>query len=97
MATGNGAYIVHKELGKNISGYSIKGYSPYLTLFPFLLKAAVNTKNAELIHTTPDYAFFSMQQSIPSIITFPPTFFNINFKSDFFSPYYNIENNLLII
>lgn len=72
MGTGNGAYILHKTLEKHIPGYSVKGYNPYLTLFPFALKVAVNinTKNVQLIHTSPDYAIFFMKKSMPSIITF---------------------------
>lgn len=70
MATGNGAYILHKELEKRISGYSVKGYHPYLTLMPFGLRAAVNLKGADVIHTTPDYACFFMKPSIAAIITF---------------------------
>ncbi len=70
MATGNGAYIVHKKLEKGIPDYKVKGYSPYLTFMPFILPAAISTKGSELIHTTPDYACFFMQSSTPLIITF---------------------------
>jgi glycosyltransferase involved in cell wall biosynthesis len=70
MATGNGAYIVHKELEKRISGYLLRGYHPYLTLMPFCLRAAANINKADLIHTTPDYACFFMKPGIPSILTF---------------------------
>ena len=70
MANGNGAYILHKELEKRISGYSVKGYNPYLTLMPFSLKAAVNTGGADIIHTTPDYALFFMKPAVSVVITF---------------------------
>jgi glycosyltransferase involved in cell wall biosynthesis len=70
MATGNGAYILHKKLEKEIPGYSVRGYNPYLTLMPLCLKAAVNTGGAEVIHTTPDYAWFFMKRHIPTVITF---------------------------
>ena len=71
MATGNGAYIVHKILEKYIPQYIVKRYNPYLTLFPFILKPGVRiTKNADLIHTSPDYAYFFNKKSIPLIITF---------------------------
>jgi L-malate glycosyltransferase len=69
MATGNGAYIVHKELEKRILGYSVRGYHPYLTLMPLSLRT-VDIKNADIIHTTPDYACFFMRSSTPFIITF---------------------------
>ena len=70
MATGNGAYIVHKELEKKIPDYSVKGYNPYLTLMPFILKSAVQLKGADILHTTPDYAWFFMRPSMPAILTF---------------------------
>lgn len=71
MATGNGAYIVHKTLENGLPGYTVKGYNPYLTLAPFLLRAfAASTRRAQIIHTTPDYAFFFMRSSIPAHITF---------------------------
>lgn len=70
MATGNGAYIVHKELEKKIPGYTVTGYSPYLTLMPFILKHAVTLKCGDILHTTPDYACFFMRPSLPSVLTF---------------------------
>ncbi|MBM9614398.1 glycosyltransferase family 4 protein [Desulfobulbus rhabdoformis] len=70
MATGNGAYIIHKALEDKIVGYQVKSYPPKLTYVPFFLKKAVNTKNANLIHTTPDYACFFQHRTTPSIITF---------------------------
>ena len=70
MATGNGAYIVHKELENRIPGYSVKGYSPYFTLMPFSLRTTVNMEGADIVHTTPDHAVFFKKKGIPSIITF---------------------------
>lgn len=70
IATGNGAYILHKQLEKRITGYSVKGYNPYLTLMPFSLKAAVDLRGANIIHTSPDYAYFFTKPTIPMVITF---------------------------
>lgn len=70
LAWGNGAYIIHRLLESRISGYRVTGYNPYWTLFPFILPAVASTQEAELIHTTPDYASFFYKQNIPLIITF---------------------------
>lgn len=70
MATGNGAYIIHETLKRRIPGYTLKGYHPNLTLMPLLLKAINSFKDADLIHTTPDYASFFMRPNVPSVITF---------------------------
>ncbi len=70
IAKGNGAHIVHKTLSENIPNYIVTGYDHRLTLFPFLLKAAVKMPKTDLLHTTPDHAIFFMLQTVPSIITF---------------------------
>ena len=70
MATGNGAYVIHKELEHALPGYRVLPYHPNWTLFPVCLPLAAPIKRASLIHTTPDYAIFFMRQKIPMIITF---------------------------
>ena len=70
MAWGNGAYVVHRLLEDRISEYRVAGYNPYWTLFPFILPAVVSTKEADLIHTTPDYARFFYKKNTPMVITF---------------------------
>ena len=70
LAWGNGAYIIHRLLESRISGYHVAGYNPYWTLFPFILPAVATTQEADLIHTTPDYARFFHKRNIPLIITF---------------------------
>lgn len=73
MAKGNGAYVVHKTLEKNILNYSLTGYNPYQTLFPpYLYKhmLGINHSNTDIIHTTPDYGIFSYKSDIPLVITF---------------------------
>lgn len=69
MATGNGAYVVHKLLEKGIPGYRVAPYNPWLTLFPPLVRVVGRTQKADLIHTTPDYAIWSMRPGVPSVIT----------------------------
>lgn len=69
MATGNGAYVVHRLIEKGIPGYRVAPYNPWRTLFPPLVSAAGRSHRADLIHTTPDYAIWSMRRDIPSVIT----------------------------
>jgi len=70
MATGNGAYIIHKLLESRIPGYTVAPYNPYRTLFPPSLLSIGRSSRADLIHTSPDYAIFHMQKNIPLILTF---------------------------
>lgn len=70
MATGNGAYILHKLLASQISGYVVQGYNPYLTLFPPLLSALKSEIPADIIHTTPDYGDFFAKNTRNLVITF---------------------------
>ena len=70
MASGNGAYILHKMIEKHIPNYTVKGYNPYLTIFPFSLPCAARVKGADLIHTVPGLRqiFLSRIDSIGSHI-----------------------------
>lgn len=69
IASGSGAYIVHKMLEQGISAYKVKSYHPYLTLFPPLLRL-VGFRQADIIHTSADYAIFSHKRDIPLVSTF---------------------------
>lgn len=70
MANGNGAYVVHKLLESRIAGYQVIPYNPYRTLFPLSLFPVGRFRGADVIHTTPDYAFFHALKTIPLIVTF---------------------------
>lgn len=70
MATGNGAFIIHKLLERRIYGYKVFPFNPYKTLFPPLLFPVGRNDLADIIHTTPDYAFLHARKNIPLIITF---------------------------
>lgn len=70
MATGNGAYIVHRMLEKRLKGYQVKGYHPNWTLMPFFLPLVASSRYADLVHTTPDYAFFFRRRSVPLVVSF---------------------------
>ncbi len=72
MATGNGAYVIHRLLEENITNYRLVGYNPYQTFFPPLLfkhTFGINKTNTDLIHTTPDYGVFHYKKDIPLILT----------------------------
>lgn len=70
IGTGNGAHVVHKLLESRIPGYHVISYNPYRTLFPPSLLFLGRFKQAAMIHTTPDYAFFHARKKVPLIITF---------------------------
>ena len=71
MAMGNGAYVIHKILAQKIPEYSICGYNPYWSLIPPTLPFLCNSKNdADIIHTTPDYACWFTKKGAPLVITF---------------------------
>lgn len=70
MPTGNGAYILHKNLQHAITHYQVCPYSPWWTLLPITLPYLCHLKSADLIHTTPDYGIFFNQKKIPHIVSF---------------------------
>ena len=72
MVWGNGAYIVHRLLEKRLRdfNYRVGGYHPYWTFVPFCLPLAASSRNADLLHTTPDYAMFFRSRSMPMIVSF---------------------------
>ncbi len=69
VPSGSGAAILHKELGKHIEGYDVSTYNPWWTLAPFTLMKFRN-KDADLVHTASDYAFFTAPSNVPLVITF---------------------------
>lgn len=69
MATGNGAYVVHKLLESRIPGYEVRGYDPRWTFFPPALRRFAGS-GAQVVHTTPDYAAFVRQPGAPLVVTF---------------------------
>ena len=70
IATGSGAYVVHRLLASRLPGYRVSSYHPYRALFPFALSQAVSNLGPDLIHTTPDHAKSFYQKSVPLVITF---------------------------
>jgi len=70
MATGNGAYIIHRLLEKCLKGYRVKCYHPHWTLVPFCLSMAAPIHNADIVHTTPDYAVFFRRRPVPMVVSF---------------------------
>jgi len=90
MGTGNGAYVVHKLLESRIPGYQVIPYNPYRTFFPPSLLFLGRFQRADLMHTTPDYAFFYARKNIPLILTFHGYALD-QFLMDFSSPLQNIH------
>ena len=62
--------MVHRLLERHLPEYRVVGYHPYWTFFPLVLRAAASTERANLIHTTPDYAIFFCQTSVPVVLSF---------------------------
>jgi len=70
LATGNGAFVVHKKLEKRISHYRVYPYKPLRTLFPLSLFPIARGIKPKLVHTTPDYALFHAKKGVPLVLTF---------------------------
>jgi len=93
MATGNGAYIVHKMLEGQLTNYSVAPYNPYWTLMPIALPFLFRG-TSDIIHTTPDYACFFSRKNTPLVLTlhnyvldrfmhsYSSTLQNIHYKTD---------------
>ena len=69
IPSGCGAFVLHRMLENEISGYKVLPYNPWLTLFPPLLWGLGRRQRTDLIHTTPDYAPFVTRKGKPLIIT----------------------------
>jgi len=69
MASGNGAYVVHKLLESRIAGYRVDGYDPRWGYCPPLLRRFAD-RDASLVHTTPDHAVFVRHPGVPLVVTF---------------------------
>ena len=70
IATGNGAYIIHKNIECAIKEYQVVPYHPYRTLFPPSLWPLGRKLKPSIIHTTPDHARFHKQKGVPLVVTF---------------------------
>lgn len=90
MATGNGAYVVHKCLERELKNYRVIPYNPYLTLMPPALYGVGRFSKAHLIHTTPDYGLFHSRHKTPLILTFHNYVLDA-FMKDYSSPLQNIH------
>jgi glycosyltransferase involved in cell wall biosynthesis len=70
IASGNGAYIIHRLLAENLKNYHLCPYNPWLTAFPPALYAICRQGNPDIIHTTPDYSIFNNRKKTPLVLTF---------------------------
>lgn len=90
LATGNGAFVIHKYLEKHLNNYHVAPYNPWQTLFPpLLMLQAIKYKKPDLIHTTPDYAIWSKLKRKPLIVTF-----HNYVLDDFMKPYSSLLQRL---
>lgn len=70
MGMGNGAYIIHRFLERQIPDYYVVPYHANWTYIPFMLPIVAKTKQASLLHTLPDYAWFHYRSKAPLILSF---------------------------
>lgn len=70
IATGNGAYILHRILEDCLTDYHVISYHPRLTLCPFVLPYVVNLDRASIVHVPADFACFFSHRKIPVVMTF---------------------------
>jgi glycosyltransferase involved in cell wall biosynthesis len=70
MASGNGAFIIHRLLEQAIPDYHVVPYHANWTIIPFILPLIAKTHRARLLHTVPDYAWFFYRKTTPVILTF---------------------------
>jgi glycosyltransferase involved in cell wall biosynthesis len=76
-------------LESGIKGYQVCSYNPWWTLFPPALRTQCPNHNADIIHTTPDYALFSACRNASLVITFH------NYVLDsFMAPYSSVLQQL---
>jgi glycosyltransferase involved in cell wall biosynthesis len=68
VARGSGAFVVHSLLAQGIPGYELRPYSPWLSLFPPLIRGYRDLR-ADLVHAPLDYAAFCAIPGKPLIST----------------------------
>ncbi len=85
VPSGCGAYALHKQLEKSLGSYQVTPYNPWLTLFPPALMFSGRRIDADIIHTTPDYAPFLFRYKKPLIVTIHHTMLD-SFIQNYSSP-----------
>ena len=68
MATGNGAFVLHRLLEDSLADYRVFPYDPRWTYFPPLLKT-LPIPRGDIVHTTPDHAIFFCRSEQPLVVT----------------------------
>ncbi len=69
MPSGNGAYVVHKQLESSIDGYRVRRYSPWWTLAPITLPWFARGRQLDMIHCDLNYACFFKRPGVPLVAT----------------------------
>lgn len=70
VAAGSGAQLVYESLAAYLPDYHVCAYNPWRTAFPPLLYPVCRSGRPDLVHTTPDYAYFKRRRGIPLVLTF---------------------------
>ncbi|MBI2799248.1 MAG: glycosyltransferase family 4 protein [Gammaproteobacteria bacterium] len=68
MATGNGAFVLHRILEDALPDYRVFPYDPRWTFCPPMLKI-LPLPRGDIVHTTPDHAVFFRRTGQPLVIT----------------------------
>lgn len=70
MPSGSGAHVVHRQLEAALPDYRLCLYPPALTYFPPALWTRCQPHHSDLVHTTPEYAWFFARQHTRLAVTF---------------------------
>lgn len=87
MVAGNGAYIVHSILAKQIPGYVLQDLPARKSVFPRLLKSY--RRQADIVHTVPEYGDFFLGMTKKSVVTFHNFFWDAAY-----TPYCSLAQKL---
>jgi glycosyltransferase involved in cell wall biosynthesis len=68
MVSGSGAIIIHDRLAAAIPEYQVAPITPLFSLFPPLMQRF--KKEADLVHTSPDFGPYLLPKNSPIVLTF---------------------------
>lgn len=87
MVSGNGAYIVHANLANQIPGYILQDLPATKSIFPRLLKPY--SRQADIVHTVPEYGDIFLREARKSVLTFHNFFWDKAYR-----PYCSLPQRL---
>ena len=78
---GSGAIVVHDILSRNIMNYQVESFSPRWQYFPYAVRfIAEKGSQADILHTTPDYAPFFHKGDMKLFVTFHNYYLDEDYK-----------------